>query len=232
MTTNDGTAVSILSALAEFKELVPLLNEGSGDLLTNAEIDCWAIESLILKASNQVQLLYVDKLLERILCQSTIDIPEDTALFALWGVCDSSATTLPESIFASDVPPLLRMSVIERMFKLFQKVYPLRCDNVLIEQYFPKGPSWNSQCYLWWDLLPRNHEVEDGYLAEVDLKIIELLGSTLRVDHLACQQSALLGLSEWFYFNPEETVRTIQLHELSLPEELRDMAKRAKLGDV
>jgi len=223
-------AMEGLEALHYFGDFLPLLGAASSQKI--AELDeTNEVAQLLALASKEAKMSFMDAVLGAITGNSSMDIPEEVALAALWAICNSSESSLGESVFARDIPSDLRQSVIDKLLLVFTKVFPLRCENTLTKDKPPSVGSWNSLCFVWWDFFPRYGGPDESHLREIDLQIIELLGKVLEVDHLACKESALWGLAEWRRFLPVQASAMVEKHAADIPEVLRECAFKVKNGE-
>jgi hypothetical protein len=88
---------------------------------------------------------------------------------------------------------------------------------------------------MWWDLLPITGQPNDPGQTGLDREILGVMESTLRLDSVACQESALHGLGHWQRSYPRrvtEIINSFLQRQQGLREELRTYAKSAVQGCV
>ena len=221
-----------LEAFRYFSEYLTLLGSPTRDELERLD-ETDETGRIFALASDEAKQRFAHSILVAVTRNSSLDIPEEIALEALRAVCSGHVLySFADSLFSKEVPPELRKSVFDKMLALFTDVFPLRCENKRIQDVVNSEGLWNPLCYMWWDLLPRRGEPDDAHLRATDIQIVDLLGQVLKVDHIACKQSALLGLSNWSRFLPAETAATIDEQLSAIPELLRDSALKAKSGEL
>lgn len=92
--------------------------------------------------------------------------------------------------------------------------------------------SYGETCYMWWDMFPRHGVPRRADLEDIDAVIFQTMDSILRIDNVACQESALHGLGHWFSSRPVEVVEAIESFLPHAPSELREYAIQAMRGHV
>ncbi|MEF9387451.1 hypothetical protein V4890_17765 [Ralstonia solanacearum species complex bacterium KE056] len=211
----------VVDALNYFVEYQPLLGvEFSNDF-----------DECVLLASDEARLQFVDAMLDAIVVGHS-RVPERVALGGLRAIVDSSATMLPYSLFAEGVPSHLRTAVLTKMHAVFVEIFPQRCERLLAHRAAAPLPPWNLLCFMWWELLPRHGVPPVTFLAETDLTILQLMGSVLKVDHVACKEAALHGLALWQAARPGDVQGLIDRYAAYIPETLQDYALAAKTGSI
>jgi hypothetical protein len=99
----------------------------------------------------------------------------------------------------------------------------------------PGANPLNLVCYMWWDILPIAGNPDEPARREFDAAILQVLESTLHLDSLACQESALHGLGHWQMVYPERVGEIIDRFSMShphLPEKLQQYMMAAYTGYV
>jgi hypothetical protein len=88
---------------------------------------------------------------------------------------------------------------------------------------------------MWWDIIPIGPQPNDPGRMDLDREILGVMESTLQLDAIACQESALHGLGHWHYGYPKQVAEIVdaflQSHE-GLGAELRTYAANAYRGCV
>ena len=105
-----------------------------------------------------------------------------------------------------------RLRCIEAITTLFERYFAPRCSPHLshleIERSREGVGALNGVCYIWWDVLPlsacmgldRPGDPDAAYLGRT---IFAVLQRILKIDSLACQESALFGLVQCVGCYPE-----------------------------
>lgn len=121
----------------------------------------------------------------------------------------------------------LRQRVIKSFEFLFRDLFAVRCWPVLGHLSEESGPL-NSACYMWWDF--------DCWHSTPSSPLLAVMRSTLAIDHVACQESALHGLGHWYYRQHRKEAEGIIEEFLergqNLRIELRQYAHAARTGNV
>lgn len=128
----------------------------------------------------------------------------------------------------------VRRRLIESFETLFRHLFAARCRPVLGHRS-EEGSPLNLACYMWWDFdcwtaapdpLSRN-PLDSAFLASME--------AILKIDHVACQESALHGLGHWHHAHNSavETIIDKFLKSNShLSAELSEYAHSARCGCV
>jgi hypothetical protein len=88
---------------------------------------------------------------------------------------------------------------------------------------------------MWWDIIPLYGRPNEPEWTEMDNEILGVLESTLKLDSLACQESALHGLGNWHLYYPgrvEGIINNFLQSQKELREELRTYVMNAYRGCV
>lgn len=189
------------------------------------------IDEGVLLASNEGRLRFVDAILSALI-EGQLDVPEAVMLGGLSAIVDTTATILPYSIFAEDVPMWLRADVLNKMHTVFAEIFVRRCGQTLASRAIAPQSPWNQLCFMWWELLPRHGVPFESFLEETDIVIVRLIGALLKLDHLACKESALHGLALWFAARPDDVRREIDKNACFIPPVLSDYALAARAGNL
>jgi hypothetical protein len=113
----------------------------------------------------------------------------------------------------TDIPFADRLRCIEAMEVLFERLFAARCSPHLshlrlVGQPDPEGLSpLNGICYMWWDTLPLigmvYHDPEHPDSEQLDGAVLAVLKRLLKLDAVACQESALFGLADCALYDPK-----------------------------
>jgi hypothetical protein len=122
------------------------------------------------------------------------------------------------------IAPSLRQRVVNSFETLFRELFATRCRPVLGHRNEQASPL-NSACYMWWDF--------DCWYSTPGSALLQVMRSTLAIDHVACQESALHGLGHWYHRQQGPAVKSIIDEFLERESHLRsDLRKYAELARV
>lgn len=127
-----------------------------------------------------------------------------------------------------------RAHCIAAMMTLYNDLFAVRCTPHLSHRSEEAGPL-NAVCYMWWDILVLMPQPGNREQAEVDRAALHVMEETLRLDSVACQESALHGLGHWYSGYPQEIGRIIDRYvarSARVRAELLVYAKSARTGCV
>lgn len=128
----------------------------------------------------------------------------------------------------------IRRRAVRSIHPLFERLLSKRCSATL-SHLDENGSPLNSVCYMWWDVFPVFGQPGNAVQAELDREILDVMGRTLSIDQVACQESALHGLSHWVRHYPAEVGRVIEdflSRRPRLRSELKQYALDARAGRV
>src|SRR5260370_39723661 len=147
---------------------------------------------------------------------------DETLNRAFWDLSSVWYALGEESIASS-----LRHRVVNSFEILFREFFATRCSPILGHRN-EHGSALNLACYMWWDL--------DCWNFTPSSDLLEVMRSTLAIDHVACQESALHGLGHWYHRQQRAAVESIidefLDRETHLRVELRKYAEAARIGCV
>ena len=155
----------------------------------------------------------------------------------LWYIASNACSNHMFALMDVDVPWPARQRCLRSMHDLFAQCFARRCTPHLghLPETEPGASPLNLVCYMWWDILPIGGRPEDPNGADLNLEILKVMESTLQLDSVACQESALHGLGHWHFHAPqqvEEIINTYLKRQNDLREELRLYAMSARRGCV
>ena len=111
----------------------------------------------------------------------------------------------------TEIPLSDRLHCIESIATLFERCFAVRCFPYLCHST-TRGTSegynpLNGICCVWWDVLPLHglvkHRPEHPDSAILDERIMSVIQRILKLDAVACQESAIFGLADWQIYYPE-----------------------------
>jgi len=154
---------------------------------------------------------------------------------AFWFSVGSDASNYMFALRDESLPWDLRRRAIRPFYPLFEQVMATRCEPVLSHFDETGANALNSACYMWWDIIPICSSRSVGGAAALDNEALAVMERILRIQHVACQESALHGLGHWKFNHPEFVEKTIDeflRRESNLRRELVGYAKAAKTGCI
>ena len=161
-----------------------------------------------------------DSEIAELLMQTFLNAGNDLAEYSdaqvdqgIWYLADPSCSSFMFAIKSSEVPLPKRLKAIESIFNLNLECYAKRCTEAL-GHLSETGSSLNSSCYMFWDVCPITSLDDVPEAKEMQDAILNVLEKTLTIEHRACRESALHGLSEMTLWRPE-SVQEIIDHFLS-----------------
>ena len=152
----------------------------------------------------------------------------------LWLVTSGAASIFSASLTDTSLPWPERRLAFNAMPHLFERFFAHRCSEHLLHIDEPGANPINGSCYMWWDILPIWPE-EAAPPTDSDLLCIDVMARTLRLESIACRESALHGLGHWTLKLPHLTQPIIDAfvqHTPNLRPELLEYARRARIGKV
>ena len=153
----------------------------------------------------------------------------------LWFLCDNSCSNHLLAVADDRIDWASRRRCIEAIPSLHAKLFARACKPDLSHQQTSgSGRSIETACYMFWDIAPLSAH-RDASHREQDETCLNAMRETLRVDHVACQESALHGLGHFHYGHPArvaEIVDAFLRQNPKLPPALHQYATMARVGRV
>ena len=103
-----------------------------------------------------------------------------------------------------------RLAAVQAIEGFFAQEFLPRCMDVLGHLDEPGAAPLNSACYMWWDIMGALPAPEDPARHALDEAVLAVMAGTLRLDSVACQESALHGLGHWRSGYPEQIAAIIE----------------------
>ena len=153
----------------------------------------------------------------------------------LWFLADNACSNHMFALLDPDVPWPARQQCVRSIHNLFEQCFARRCTSHLSHLDEPGASPLNLVCYMWWDILPIIGQPDDPERQALDQEILGVMESTLRLDSIPCQESALHGLGHWQRQYPLQVTKIIDTflkNQDSAPEELRTYAMNARTGCI
>lgn len=125
----------------------------------------------------------------------------------------------------------LKERAIRSIYTLYERLFAVRCSNKLA--HLNETSAWlDTACYMWWDIFPTYRRIATVVRERLNDELVDVMARALRLNSVACQESALHGLGEWQINYPERTQPLIDdfLKQKTLRPELRRYALSARSG--
>jgi hypothetical protein len=131
-------------------------------------------------------------------------------------------------------PLAVKVDGIRSIVDLYRDCFAPRCTEILSDRDEAGGSPLNAICYMFWDICPLSYLRESRERAELAEAVLWTLEQTLKIEHRACREGALHGLSENAYAYPERVAKVIErfLSTHTVDPVLRGYAERAARGGV
>ena len=153
----------------------------------------------------------------------------------LWFIASNGCSDYMFALLDPGVPWSARQRCVRSMHNLFEECFAKRCTPHLSHLDEPGASPLNGVCYMWWDILPIGAQPNNPDQTDLDREILGVMESTLRLDAVACPESALHGLGHWHLQYPQRVEGIIETflkdHE-EMRAELRIYAMNASRGCV
>ena len=153
----------------------------------------------------------------------------------LWFLASNACSNHMFALMDASVPWSARERCVASIHQLYEQCFARRCSPHLSHLDEAGANPLNSVCYMWWDLIPIFGKPGDPAQAELDRAILQVMESTLQLDHIACRESALHGLGHWQHAYPArvgEIIDNFSMRHPHLPEKLEAYMKAAYVGYV
>ena len=133
------------------------------------------------------------------------------------------------------VPLDIRVKCVHSIRGVFEQLFDGLCSEHLSHIDEKGAAPLNSICYMWWDLIPFQLEADAPSKVAISKAALEVMEEILKLDSIACQESAIHGLGHWELFYPTEVAEIVDQYLKDNPNlrtELKEYALRARDGDV
>jgi RpiB/LacA/LacB family sugar-phosphate isomerase len=108
-------------------------------------------------------------------------------------------------LWREDVAFEIRMRVIHAIFALFEQFFAIKCgDRTTHYTGDAKFSPINDVCFMWWDLFPWHGAAQTPHQEAVFTALLSVIVKCLKLDSLACVESALHGLGEYHKSNRQD----------------------------
>lgn len=153
----------------------------------------------------------------------------------LWYLADNGCSNHMFALLDTGVAWAARQRCIRAIDSLFEQCFARRCTPHLSHLDEPGASELNLVCYMWWDIIPIIGQPNNPAQRELDQEILGVFESALRLDSVACRESALHGLGHWQPYYPRRVEQIIDRFlgkQNGLREELRAYAMNASRGCI
>jgi hypothetical protein len=153
----------------------------------------------------------------------------------LWYLASNACSEHMFALMELNVPWPARQRCIRSFQSLYRDCFAKRCTSHLSHLDEPGAGPLNAVCYMWWDVLPVAGRPQDPAYQEMNQAILQVMEAALKLDSIACQESALHGLGHWhlqYSSEVEEIIQGFLQRNKALPENLRKYALSAMSGCV
>jgi hypothetical protein len=151
----------------------------------------------------------------------------------IWYLASSSGSNFLSVLKSVEVPLVKRVEAIESISNLYSDCFAKRCAESL-GHLSEEGSPLNSSCYMFWDISPLTFMKGASEIQEIQNAVLSVLQQILTIEHRACRESALHGLSELTFACPEKVREIIDgfLKDTKLDDRLLAYAVNARDGNV
>ncbi len=131
-----------------------------------------------------------------------------------------------------------RLDCASAIAEFYEYVFEIRCSPCLshgVKSFETEPSPLNSICYMFWDVFPHWGAPERSECREVDQVLLGTMEKALRLQNIACQESALHGLGHWHAKYAVEVEQVIDQFLAAQPDcikGLKDYALQARCGCV
>jgi hypothetical protein len=164
--------------------------------------------------------------------------PDEQLNQGFWFLAGDAPQNFMHTLADPKIPLAARLRALKSLVHLFEQVMAKRCSSHLSHLDEQPANQLNSACYMWWDLLWHQLQVDDRpeepARAQFDAEVLLTLSRLLAIPHDACRESALHGIGHWARRNPHagKIVDEFLSGTSSLRPELIAYAERASVGNV
>lgn len=153
----------------------------------------------------------------------------------LWFLASNACSNHMFALLDASVPWTARQRCIASIHTLYEGCFARRCSSAFSHLPEPVENPLNMVCYMWWDILPVSGKPEEPARRDVDQAILQVTESTLQLNSIACQESALHGLGHWQMYYPRrvgEIIDAFSMTHPNLPEKLHQYMLAAYTGHI
>ncbi len=180
-----------------------------------------------------------------------VSYTDEQANQGLWYLSSTTISDYFNALHDVTIPIQKRLRCLESIYSLFKQLYTVRCSLhlshlVRSDEPNPTGYSIiNLSCYMWWDNVSTIYTgaIIEDYLELYSRTMLDVLKRILELESIACQESALHGLSHYQSFS-RHFREDVTKHEVidiisnwlkthkKIPASLKTYALAARFGGV
>jgi len=152
-----------------------------------------------------------------------------------WYLTSGACSNHMFAVTDETVPLDARVRCVRSIQKVFEQIFSGLCSQHLLHIDEKGAAPLNLACFMWWDLSPLLLEPDRGANESISKAALEVMEATLKLDSIACQESALHGLGHWELFYPTEVAEIVDQYlkeNPTLRTELKEYALNARKGHV
>ena len=194
----------------------------------------WDLDRPDWRASSQLTVEYLSTLFGHPL-PSLAPYSDAQLNQGFWYLISSPCSNHMFAVTDEDVPLDLRINCVRSIRQVFEQLFSGLCSEHLLHLDEKGAAPLNLVCFMWWDLVPLLLEPDDSSKAAISRAALEVMDDTLKIDSIACQESALHGLGHWQLFYPDEVAEIVDRFLKENPDlrpELKEYALNAREGHV
>ncbi|HTR41870.1 MAG TPA: hypothetical protein VMH87_09670 [Pseudomonadales bacterium] len=151
----------------------------------------------------------------------------------IWYVVSPPCSDFIHALKSPEVPLAKRLEAIGNIFNLYSDCFAKRCAETL-GHLSGEGSPLNLCCYMFWDIsyLDYAKDIPDG--KQMEEAALNVLQKILTIEHRACREGALHGLSGYALAGNKKAHQIIDqfLSNTKLDDQLLAYARNAREGNV
>jgi hypothetical protein len=151
----------------------------------------------------------------------------------VWYMVSIECSDFIMALQSPEVTLAKRLETIGNIFQLYSDCFAKRCSESL-GHLNEEGSPLNSSCYMFWDMSHLDYMRNGPDSLRMQDAALDVLTKILTIEHRACRESALYGLSGYALTSPERTHQIIDqfLSRTKPDDKLLAYALKAREGNV
>jgi hypothetical protein len=151
----------------------------------------------------------------------------------VWYMVSIECSDFIMALQSPEVTLAKRLETIGNIFHLYSDCFAKRCFESL-GHLSEEGSPLNSSCYMFWDMSHLDYTRNGPDSLRMQDAALDVLTKILTIEHRACRESALHGLSGYALTSPERTHQIIDqfLSRTKPDDKLLAYALKAREGNV
>jgi len=194
----------------------------------------WDKDAFYWKAPSELTVEYLSQLFGRPL-PVLANYSDEQVKQGFWCLISPGASSFMFAVTDETVPLDIRINCVHSIRGVFEQLFDGLCSEHLSHIDEKGAAPLNSICYMWWDLVPLQLERDAPSKEAISKAALEVMEEILKLDSIACQESALRGLGHWELFYPTEVATIVDQYLKDNPNlrtELKAYALNAREGNV